>query len=133
MLAEIFVRYIHFGAIFVFGTILVQIHLDKSTNIQRFKRLSSFALVSIFVAIGSGLGLWFFVGKGAEFYSHNGLFHLKVTLVVLLGILSGIMVFYRGANAAFTQSFVNGMLVIFSIVPLLAIFMALGVGYYGGH
>ena len=40
------------------------------------------------VVLLCGLGMWFWVGKPAGFYSHNWVFHTKVTLFVLVGILS---------------------------------------------
>jgi putative membrane protein len=136
MLAEIFVRYSHFVAIFIFGMFLVRMHLDRSADLLRLKRLGRYALISLIVIVFSGFGLWFFVGKDAAFYTYNGLFHLKVTLAALLAIFNVIVIFYpNNKGTPYTlriiHALVNGMLIVFALLPLLAILMASGIGFYG--
>ena len=44
--------------------------------------------ISAVIALVSGLGLWLWVGKPAEFYSVNWIFHVKLTLFILVFLLS---------------------------------------------
>lgn len=93
MVAEILVRYIHFLGIFVVvGTLTVEHLLLKEqmtrAEIKRMARIDGLYGLSILIVIAMGLTQWFWVGKPAEFYSKNWIFHLKFGLVIVMSILS---------------------------------------------
>ena len=93
MNSEILIRYVHFISIFtIVGAIVSQHLLLKEAmtpkEIKRMARIDSIYGVAAIIAVAAGLTLWFGVGKAADFYTRNWIFHLKVGLAVLLGILS---------------------------------------------
>ncbi|MEC8859117.1 MAG: DUF2214 family protein [Pseudomonadota bacterium] len=51
-------------------------------------KVYQWTLVALLAAITAGLTLWLMVGKPAEFYSNNPLFHAKLSLVALLILLT---------------------------------------------
>lgn len=90
---DIVIRYVHFLGIIMLSASLIVEHLllHKSVSRQQFKRLLSSDLtygVSAVLVLGSGLLMWLVVGKPAEFYTTNGLFHIKLTLFVLIALFS---------------------------------------------
>ena len=145
MYTEIAVRYLHFiGIFFWFSTLVAQWVLLKPqlcrAEIQRLLKIDRVYGLSAVVVVGMGLTLWFGVGKSADFYNTNGLFHTKVTLAVLVGILSVIpsLFFTRNrkgehpdelvAVPARIKRIVTLELVLMMVIPLLATLMAAGVG-----
>jgi len=92
-MSELIIRYVHFLGVFGVVASLVAEHLliSKETKIEQFKKLVLTDLVygiSAVIALVSGLGLWLWVGKPAEFYSVNWIFHVKLTLFILVFLLS---------------------------------------------
>jgi putative membrane protein len=147
MLPEIFVRYFHFICIFglVSSVIAEHLLLKPQMTRQEIKRLAlidSIYGLSAILVVAAGLTLWFWVGKPADFYSKNWIFHTKVTMAVLMGLLSiyptiffikqskGPMEELVEMPPAIKWSIRLELLLIFSI-PLLATFMAKGIGYFG--
>ena len=94
--------------------------------------------VCALVVLLSGLSLWLWVGKPAGFYSHNWVFHTKVTLFVLAALLSLVPTVFILKNRR-TQSdvivpksivmVIRLELLLLCTIPLLAVLMANGVGY----
>jgi len=89
----ILTRYGHFLGILAIAASLVSEHLLIRPNLTRreIRRLSILDGIYGFgaiLALVCGLLLWFGVGKPADFYTSNGLFHIKVTLFVIMGVLS---------------------------------------------
>ncbi len=90
---ELFIRYFHFLGIMVLSSALLAQHLliSRTMAISQFKKLAVLdtvtGLSALFVFI-PGLLLWFYVGKPSEFYSSNWVFHAKLTLFVVIAILS---------------------------------------------
>ncbi|MFT6868226.1 MAG: putative membrane protein [Cyclobacteriaceae bacterium] len=140
----ILVKYIHLLAIFGMLSFLVaELMLVKRTltrgDISKLSKLDGlYGLMSI-LAVGAGLTLWFGVGKPAEFYD-NPVFHIKVGLVVIVGLLSiAPTVYYikqrKGdheeliAIPAYVRRFIILQILILASVPLLAIVMAQGVRF----
>lgn len=140
---EVLVRYMHFLGIILFTAVLVTEHVllsvDKSAN--KFKRLAVVDAVfgmSAMVILAAGLLLWFVVGKPSEFYSHNWVFHTKLTLFVLVGLLSihPTIFFIRNRNKSIEHVIVPKSievvirieLTLLLLVPLCAVFMARGFG-----
>ena len=148
MFAEILIRYLHFiGIFFVFGALTVQ-HLllkEKMTRseIKRMATIDGLYGLSIIIVIAMGLLQWFWVGKPAEFYSKNWIFHLKFTLVIIMSLLSIVPTLFfiknrKGTNMAELIDLPNSIkwyirleLFCLVLIPLCAVLMARGIGYFG--
>lgn len=143
---DIFIRYLHFISIFMVVSSLVAEHLLLKPELTRgeIKRLSVIDGIygmGALLVLGAGLLLWFVVGKPSAFYTHNYLFHTKITLYILLGLLSiGPTIFFlKNRKGDPNESvklpskikwFIRIELLLIFIIPLLASLMAKGVGYY---
>ena len=140
-------RYLHFIAVFaIVGAIIAeQFLISRKMSIFEIKRISKIDAIYGFGAILvliAGLVLWFTVGKPAQFYSRNWLFHTKLTLFVLLGLLSiyptiFFMKHRKGADLdteievpATIIVLLRIELIIIIIMPLLATYMSLGIGTF---
>jgi putative membrane protein len=144
------VRYGHFlGFMLLFasmvaGHLLIAPRLD-GRQLRKLAMLDLIAGISVVLLIASGLamlgGLGF--GKGATYYLKNGVFHAKLTVfvVVLLLSIKPTVFFLRhrslppGASVDVPRSIVmlqRLQLVLVLLIPLLAILMARGVGARGG-
>lgn len=93
MMTEALVTYFHYlGFMMLFATLVAQ-HLLFVTEAspQQIKRLfildGLYGAAAILVLL-TGLAKVFWVGKPAIFYAQNGLFHAKVSLFVLVALLS---------------------------------------------
>ena len=94
MISEVTLRYIHFISVFgIVGTLVAE-HLLLKPSLTRAEvgRLSKIDAVYGLAAISLltvGLILWLSgVGKQAEFYSKNWIFHLKLSCFIAIGLLS---------------------------------------------
>ncbi len=145
MYAEAIVRYLHFIGILTWVSALVAqwLLLKPSLSraeIQRLAKIDTVYGISAVLVVGMGFLLWFGVGKPAEFYNVNGIFHTKVTLAIIVGILSVIptLFFNRNRKGEDLQeqievpSKVRRIILIelglMAIIPLLATIMARGIG-----
>src|SRR5690554_4834679 len=94
MTTELILRYLHFISIFAIVGSLVSEHLllKKNLSRQEIKRLSAIDAVYGLAALSLlavGLTLWLGgYGKPTSFYSQNWIFHLKIGLFVVIGLLS---------------------------------------------
>jgi putative membrane protein len=94
MTTIILLRYLHFIAIFMVVSALVAEHLLYQPQLKRsvIKRLSMIDTVygiGAILLVGAGLTLWLGgFSKTPEYYSNNWIFLLKLSLAILLGILS---------------------------------------------
>lgn len=149
MIVESLVRYAHFIGIFaIVGSLTVEHLLLKPqmtrAEIKRLSIIDSIYGIGAIVAVVAGLILWFGnVGKPAEFYTKNFVFHTKVTLAVLMGILSLFPTIYfiknrKGASPEELVDIPSRIIMLIRIqlfllllIPLLATLMARGVGYFG--
>lgn len=140
---EVLVRYIHFLGIIILSMTLVSEHilLSIDTSAKKFKRLAIVDAVfgvSALIVLTAGLFLWFVVGKPAEFYSHNWIFHAKLTVFGLIALLSiyPTIFFIKNRNKSIEQVVVPKAVVmvirleltLLFIIPLLATLMAHGFG-----
>ena len=92
-MTEVLVRYIHFIGIIGLSSALVSEHLLLSkvmtkAQIKRIAIVDGIYGLSAMVTLIAGLLLWFVVGKPANFYTSNGLFHGKITLFLIMAVLS---------------------------------------------
>jgi putative membrane protein len=107
-------------------------------DLQRLAKIDRLYGISALVVLIAGLLLWFMVGKDASFYTKNPIFHVKVTLFVVVGILSifPTLFFAKQAKSSAASTTVPRKIVMFIrielllllVIPLLAVLMANGVG-----
>ena len=137
------VRYLHFLGIFILASTLVAEHLliTKEMTRQQFKRLTMidgiYGLGAVMTLTG-GLLLWFVVGKPTAFYTGNPIFHIKLTLFILMALLSLIPTVFFLRNRRSQASVItppNSIIVIVRaelalliVIALLATVMAQGIG-----
>ncbi len=149
MTLEILLKYVHFLAIFSIVASLTAEHLLLKpqltrNELQRISIIDGIYGVSSIVLLAAGLTLWLGgVGKPAEIYSKNWVFHLKIGLFFLIGLLSIYpTVFFlkkrKGDNReelvtvpTMVKMMLRMELLILFILPLLASLMAKGIGYFG--
>ena len=136
-------RYLHFIFIFAIISSVVAEHLLIKEQMTRkeIKRMSVLDAIYGFAAIGVlavGFYMWFYTGK-TEFYGKNPIFHTKITLFVVVGLLSiKPTIFFlkqRKGNpdelVAVPKSlkmFLRLELLLLFVIPLLAVLMAKGYG-----
>jgi putative membrane protein len=147
MTLEIIIKYLHFLSIFTIVAALSGEHLllkDQLSRkeIRRISILDTIYGISALTLLLAGLSLWLWVGKPAEFYSKNWIFHLKLTLFIIIGLLSIYpTIFFLKQRKGDEEEKVDvpkrvkmmirlELLLLF-IIPLLASLMAKGIGYFG--
>lgn len=148
MTTEILLRYIHFISIFAIVGSLTSEHLLLKKELTRaeLSRLSRIDMVygiAALTLLSAGLTLWLgSVGKAAEFYSKNWVFHLKITCFLMVGLLSIYPTIFFIKNRKGEQTELVSIpksvfwmlrleLTLLLIIPLLAGIMARGIGYFG--
>lgn len=148
MTMEIVLRYLHFISVFAIVGALVSEHLLlKSTlsrkEILRLSKIDGVYGLAVLSLLGVGMTLWLGgIGKPTEFYSSNPVFHIKLTLFVVIGLLSiyPTVFFIKQAKGDPTEMvaipktifwMVRFELLILLIMPILAGLMAKGIGFSG--
>lgn len=142
-MGEVFARYFHFiGFIALFAAVTAQ-HLMLKNSVDRVWLQKAGTLNKVYaiggvIAVIAGLTLWMAVGKPASFYSGNWVFHLKITLVVVVGVLSVIPTLFIKRQLKTTEPstmvpkkvtmVLRTELLLLAIIVLLANFMAQGYG-----
>jgi putative membrane protein len=146
MTTEIFLRYIHFISIFaIVGSLVAEHLLLKKTmsrsEISKLAKIDAVYGLAALTLLAAGLTLWLgSFGKPAIYYNQNRVFHLKLGLFALLGIVSIYpTVFFikqrKGnpeeiipipAKICWTLRF---ELLLLLVIPFVAGLMARGVGY----
>lgn len=140
---EILVRYMHFIGIIFLASGLISTHVLAMGELtaSQFKRVvftdAVYGIGALLVLI-AGILLLVKVGKPAEFYTKNPVFHAKITLFILMGILSIFPTRYFLKNRKFSGAsiqipkkiimIIRMELLLLLIMPLLASLMAKGVG-----
>lgn len=145
MSTEIFLRYLHFISIFTIVGTLVSEHLLMQKQMTRaalskVARIDGVYGLAALTLLGAGLTLWLGeFGKPAVVYSKNWIFHTKLALFILIGLLSIYpTVFFlknRKGDAAdivevpkLVFLMVRLEILLLFIIPLLAGLMSRGVG-----
>ena len=148
MTTEILLRYIHFISIFAIVGSLVSEHLllkktMTRSEIARVARADAVYGLAALTLLIVGLTLWLgSYGKPSWFYSKNWIFHTKITLFALIGLLSiyPTIFFLRLRKGELTEivaipktvfMMLRLELLLLFVIPLLAGLMAHGVGYFG--
>lgn len=139
----ILLRYLHFAALILLaGAVLIQnMAINKTISDEDARNLAKVdkaAGLGAVLSLVFGLALWLWVGKPAEFYSANPLFHAKLGLfIVLLALAIRPALFLRGlrnttqAQIAVPDSvriLLRLELVVLIAMPILASLMARGIG-----
>lgn len=149
-MAEAIAASLHYLSIFVLFALLTSEHvllhpgLDNATA-RRLQRIDIAYGISAGLVLATGLVrvLWF--GKGLAYYLHNWVFHLKVGLFILIGLLSILptLTFFNWRNELLagqppkisdgglkrTIWIIRMELLLLVCIPLLASLMARGIGY----
>ena len=150
MLTDALLAYFHFSAIFLlfaFLTVeamLLRNPLDGNT-VRLLARVDIWYFAAAILAVVSGLMRIYWGGKGLSFYTANPLFHVKVSMVIVIGILSFLptMQYLRwtrkyaadllfrptDAERKSARRLVMIELHLAALVPLAAVFMARGFGF----
>ncbi len=148
MSSEILLRYLHFVSIFAIVSVVVAEHLLIKPQMSR-KELKRMAIIdriygiAVVIVLIAGMSLWFSdIGKPVTFYSKNWIFHLKLTLFVIVGLFSiyptVFFIKHRKGNPEESVTVPKIIvwclrieLLLLFIMPLLAGLMAKGVGFFG--
>ena len=152
-MADAIAASLHYLSIFVLFALLTSEHvlfkpdLDAATA-RRLMRIDIAYGICAGLVLATGLArvLWF--GKGLDYYLHNYLFHAKVSLFILIGLLSILptLTFFSCRNdvlagkapnispavARRTIMVIRLELLLLVCLPLLASLMARGQGMFGG-
>lgn len=147
MSIEIVARYLHFVSIFaIVSSLAIEAFTVKSQmtrrELARLSRIDALYGIAAIALLAAGFTLWFWVGKPAEYYSKNYLFHAKLGVFTLAGILSAWpTVFFlknrKGDPNEIVQvpKRIRRMIVVqlslIATIPLLAGLMAKGIGFIG--
>ena len=138
---EIFFRYLHFIGIMGLASTLVMQHLIISTEITQAELkkiifLDIIYAICILLTLVAGLTLWLSVGKEASFYSTNWVFHVKLTLFILIFLFSIYpTLYFRKSRKNAPDTVVMPKMIIMSvrmqlllvfIIPLLGVLIARG-------
>lgn len=137
-------RYLHFISIFGVVACLISeyclLQNEMSGNeIKRIFKIDGLYGFFALTIVAAGLILWFSVGKPAEYYTKNPIFHAKVGLYVIVGLLSlyptRFLWKYRKASDVEIINVPKNLkrviaieLIILFLIPLLAALMAQGIG-----
>ena len=143
----VLIRLLHLAAILLFAGTLVIANIATKPSItgEDVENLGKVDLVGSLAAILTfflGLTLWMWVGKPAEFYSSNPLFHAKVGLFFLLILLALLRKFlFRQRNQIDSDSIavpasvrilLRIELLVLVVLPILAFLAARGIGVPSG-
>ncbi len=144
MSPEILLRYGHFLGILAIASSLVAEHLlikpeMKRAEIKRLFNIDGVYGLGALLVLGCGLGMWLGGFKPPEYFTQNGIFHAKLALFVIMGILSAwpTMFFFkhrkglpdeRVAVPSRLKMMIRVELLIVFSLPLLGILVARGVG-----
>ena len=140
---DILIRYLHLGAVLVLaGTLIIENmamapHISRE-DLRNLLKVDAAYGLSALVVLACGLTLWFTGAKPSDFYSGNPIFHAKLSLFVVVGLLSiypTVFLLRHRKSEAETLEVPAGVrrvlrveLVLLAIIPVLAFLMARGVG-----
>ncbi|MEM9017619.1 MAG: DUF2214 family protein [Verrucomicrobiota bacterium] len=144
MTADLLTRYLHFISLIVLIAAVLGQHVllkPKMTRgeIARLQRFDLVYVIMVLLVLATGFAQWFWVGKPADFYAKNPIFHTKITIFLLVGIASiyPSVFFAKGKKGEPDESVdvpkglvwsVRVELLLLFLMPLLASLMARGVG-----
>ena len=134
---DVLIRYLHLLAVIVLAGSLIIENIAIGKEISR-EDLRNLLKVDAAYGLSAGISLWLWVGKPSSFYSSNPVFHAKLTLFVLVALLSiyPTVFFLRQRKNQVEPILVPAgvirvlriELVLLAFIPVLAYLMARGVG-----
>ena len=148
-MASASIAYLHYVAMMTIVVILVVEHMFcvpglTGGRIRSLARLDQLYMGAAILALGSGVARVVWFGKGPAFYLHNPVFYMKLALFVAVGLLSipptlqylrWLRALEAGAADAApdyqvlrVRRYVLVELILFALIPLMATFMARGIG-----
>ena len=151
-MTEIVLAYVHFVALIGTASLLVAEHLllrpgISGAALHRLRAVDGFYGGLAAATLVTGLMRMFWGVKGSAYYYSNPVFHTKVTLFVLIGLISIVPTvgFFRWSRAALkdaafapppadvrrVQMLMRVQLLLLLLLPLLAAAMARGVKRFG--
>lgn len=141
------IPYLHYIGIMVLMGALISEHLILKPSINK-EQINSLATIDLIyglaaiIVLTTGVLRWFVYGKGYDFYMSTPLFHIKLTLFIIMGILSIFPTvkilkwrkqIKRGEEPQITEKgvkkllmFIRIELLLVAIIPLLAVMIARG-------
>jgi putative membrane protein len=148
-LAEVLTVYLHYAAM-VLIAVMLTIELltcvpgltdDRASFLSR---VDLAYLAAAVLALGTGLARLFWFGKGAAFYLHNPVLYIKLAMFVAVALISipptmqllrwmralksGASRVAAGYEIARMRRYVMTELILFTLIPLMAVLMARGIG-----
>ncbi len=137
-------KYLHLvSVITMICCLVVEMVLLKNelirSELKRLSKVDAVYGISAIAAVAAGLTLWFGVGKGALFYN-NPVLHVKVGIVVLVGLISIVPTVYfirasKGDQTSLVpipthiRKLVVLQLLLLAVVPFLATMVANGLQF----
>lgn len=148
MTLELLLRYLHFLSILaIAGTLTAEAIMVKEKMNRKMigtvARIDLFYGIAAITLLAAGLTLWLAgIGKPAAWYSRNWIFHLKLTLFIVIGLLSiyPTIFFLKKRKGdpneevpvpAIIRYSIYTELLLLAIIPMLAGLMARGIGLPG--
>ena len=148
-MASAWIAYLHYVAMTSIAVVLaveytICVPGIGDRRIQAMARLDFIYMCAALVALGSGVARVIWFGRGPGFYLHNPVFYLKLALFVAVGLISipPTLQYLRWMHALKTgaanvaadyqvwrvRKYVLAQLILFAFIPLMATFMARGIG-----
>ena len=148
-MTEVLIVYLHIAAMILIAVFLAIEYLVCVPGLARERvkllaRIDLLYVIAAALALATGVARLLWYGKGAVFYLHNPVFYLKLALFVAVGLISipPTIQYLRwmrltktsaGAVAADfevlrSRRYVLVELVLFALIPVLAVLMARGIG-----
>jgi len=143
-MTEILIKYLHFIGIMALLSTLVMdfFQLAKNVNTIKIKQIAMIDAtygLSALLVLATGLLQWFVIGKPATYYNTNYIFHIKITLFVIMVVLSIYPTIFFLKNRKATQELITFPkivpilikleLILLIAIPLLAVLVANGKGF----
>lgn len=149
MHSDALLAYFHFIAIIGMASMLsaefaALAHRGSAADLRRLKRLDGIYGLFALLTLASGIARLLWGAKGSAFYLSNPVFHTKLTLFVLAGLLSiyPTIQYFKWAESANgdarfsppvagvarVRSLIITQLVLLAAIPLAATLMARGIG-----
>lgn len=143
----ILIPYLHYiGIMVLMGSLIAEyMFLKRDISTDGVKSLATVDLIyviSLVTVLTTGLLRWFLYGKGYDYYMSTPLFHIKLTLFIVIGILAIFPTmkiskwkkqFKQGANLEISKKQIKSLLIFIRIefliiltIPLLAVLIARG-------
>lgn len=148
-LAEVLTVYLHYAAMILIAVMLTIELLTCVPGVAddrlRFLARVDFAyLVAAVLVLVTGLARLFWFGKGAAFYLYNPILYIKLALFVAVALISipptmqllrwmralksGASRVAAGYEVARMRRYLLTEIILFTLIPLLAVMMARGIG-----